>query len=82
MSSRYVHKVIFKMQRLVPNSKYANCKTHSCSHIQNAYNGLRKGEEQNSTTWKTLIYLCFSGFEAGTKSSKLSSISSVQHKIR
>ena len=31
-----------------------------------------KVQPQNSNTWKTLIYLCFSGFETGTKSSKLS----------
>ena len=31
------------MQRPVRNSKYADCKRHSYSHIQDAYNGLRKG---------------------------------------
>ena len=35
--------MIFKMQRLVRNSKYADCKRHSWSHIQNAYNGLQEG---------------------------------------
>ena len=45
VEEQYIHiyKVIFKMQRLVCNSKCADCKRHSCSHIQNAYNSLREG---------------------------------------
>ena len=48
------------MQRLVRNSKYADCKRHSCSHIQNAYNGLRKGAKHRIAPLGKLQFICVS----------------------
>ena len=71
------------MQQLVRNSQYADCKRHSCSHIQNAYNGPQHGAKHKIVPLEKLQCIrVLVRFEAGTKSSKLSQISSViQNKI-
>ena len=45
------------MQRLVRNSKYADGKRYSCNHIQNAYNGPRKGAKHRIVPLEKLQFI-------------------------
>ena len=48
------------MQRLVRNSKYADCNKTLLQHIQNAYNGLRKGAKHRIVPLGKLQFICVS----------------------